>query len=342
MRKLTLEDNLIKFKEVHKDLYIYDIKRILEYFKGDITKLKTSIKIPIQCRTHGEFKQTPKKHKKGQGCPTCVDKNQDIETFITKAQKTHGLTYGYTYSIYTGSKEILIIECKIHGNFDMIPNSHLSGQGCPKCGIISRTKKRSMKNEKFIERATKLWKGKNDYSTTKYKNGIEKIQFHCTIHPELTITQIAANHLKKHEACSYCQDYRKTYEIATLKYLRKELPKIEFIHNTSTGNTCTDSGGHRFPDIRIDCGFYQIIIEVDEYQHRGATYECDQQRMVDIMGQLWSRCIFIRYNPNHKDSDLDILVSEVTDYLSVDINDKKSYPWDKDGLCILWMYYNDE
>ena len=96
-------------------------------------------------------------------------------------------------------------------------------------------------------------------------------------------------------------------------YLKNELPDVDFIHNKSVGTDCT--GGHLFPDIRYDCITYQLIIEIDENKHRGASYSCDEQRMYDIIAKLGMPCIFIRYNPDSKNSDKEELLKTVKKYL---------------------------
>ena len=101
--------------------------------------------------------------------------------------------------------------------------------------------------------------------------------------------------------CLYCKPnnklykkaYEKSKEFAAVKYLREKLPDYNFIHNKSVGSHCTkdekeNSNGHLFPDIRFDCDFYHLIVEVDEHKHRGADYKCDEQRMYNIIAKLLS------------------------------------------------------
>jgi very-short-patch-repair endonuclease len=47
-----------------------------------------------------------------------------------------------------------------------------------------------------------------------------------------------------------------------------------------------------------DCKTHYVVLEVDEEQHRGKTYECDQKRMWEIAQSLGMPSIFIRYNPD--------------------------------------------
>jgi len=52
------------------------------------------------------------------------------------------------------------------------------------------------------------------------------------------------------------------------------------------------------PDFLFDCGTHFVVLEVDEHQHRGKTYECDRKRMYEIFASLGLPTIFIRYNPD--------------------------------------------
>ena len=116
--------------------------------------------------------------------------------------------------------------------------------------------------------------------------------------------------------------------------LNKKIPDHVLIHNRSVGNDCTN--GHLFPDIRFDCGCYNLIIEVDEHKHRGANYKCDKQRMYDIIAKLGQPCVFIRYNPDNKKSDLDMLLKITKKYLNLDINTK---PWNNYGYLVKYLFY---
>jgi len=117
-------------------------------------------------------------------------------------------------------------------------------------------------------------------------------------------------------------------------FLRENLPNEEFIHNKSVSKDCTD--GHLFPDIRFDCIYYQVIIEIDEFRHRGADYKCDERRMYDIIAKLGQPCIFIRYNPDSKKSNLSTLLDIVNEYLNLKVEEKV---WDDFGFKVLYLFY---
>ena len=64
---------------------------------------------------------------------------------------------------------------------------------------------------------------------------------------------------------------------------------------------CCISGGisRRRPDWFRDCGDYCIIIENDEDQHRNETIQEEQDRMIEIQGDIgYKRIILIRFNPD--------------------------------------------
>lgn len=76
-----------KAKSVHGDKYNYSL---VEYTNN-------SSKIKIVCKKHGEFKQSPYKHLKGQGCPNC--KNKTTSNRMIKNNP------GWTYTNWKKSAE---------------------------------------------------------------------------------------------------------------------------------------------------------------------------------------------------------------------------------------------
>ena len=56
------------------------------------------------------------------------------EDFINKANIIHNNKYDYSKVKYINSRTKICIICPIHGEFWQIPNLHLRGNGCFKCG----------------------------------------------------------------------------------------------------------------------------------------------------------------------------------------------------------------
>lgn len=106
-----------------------------------------STKVNIICPIHGLFEQTPNGHLSGRGCFRCGglkisnSKTKTTEQFIKDANIKHLYKYDYSKVNYVGNKIDVIIGCDIHGYFNQCPNSHLSGRGCPECGIDLSSKK---------------------------------------------------------------------------------------------------------------------------------------------------------------------------------------------------------
>ena len=142
--------------------------------------------------------------------------------------------------------------------------------------------------------------------------------------------------------------YQKTKEWKVVNNLRRDLPDTYFIHNKSVGNECSlhdreNTNGHLFPDIRFELFVFDLIVEVDEHRHRGSSYSCDQRRMYDIVAKLGLPCVFIRYNPDDKKSDYNVLLEMINDYLEKDIDeinfDEDINGHKNDGLKVEYLFY---
>jgi hypothetical protein len=183
---------------------------------------------------------------------------------------------------------------------------------------------------KWICKKSHIWNDSINHRTSQEKRSCPK----CKRCPSCELWQTNGR------LCSYCKPknqnklFQKTKEIKVVNFLRDQLPDNEFIHNKSIGKDCNE--GHLYPDIRFDCSYYHIIVEVDEFQHRGANYECDQQRMYNIIAKLGLPCIFIRYNPDNKISELNVLLNTVKKYLDLSFD---TIIWDEYGYYCEYLFY---
>jgi len=128
--KLTTKDFIKKSKEIHGNKY--------DYSQAKYINAHTPIK--IYCPVHKQFfYQRPTNHLQGRGCQKCVgDTLRGVfalskEDFIKKSKDLHGNKYDYSDVDYFNSQTKVSITCPIHGSFSQVPNSHLSGNGCPIC-----------------------------------------------------------------------------------------------------------------------------------------------------------------------------------------------------------------
>lgn len=69
---------------------------------------------------------------------TALNKNTYFEA---KANKVHNNKYKYSFVNYIDSSTKVKILCNKHGIFEQIPKEHLTGRGCPTCGLNSRLEK---------------------------------------------------------------------------------------------------------------------------------------------------------------------------------------------------------
>jgi hypothetical protein len=167
-QRKTKEEFISEAINIHGDKYDYSL---VEY-KSLGTKVK------LICPIHGEFEQTPGNHLSGKGCRYCGGTTKmDTKLFIIKAKEVHGDKYDYYKVDYELSRKPIKITCPIHGEFEQIPNNHISKkQGCPECvGRIINT-------QMFIEKSKQIHGNKYDYSLVDYKSTFDEVKIICPIH----------------------------------------------------------------------------------------------------------------------------------------------------------------
>lgn len=130
----------------------------------------------------------------------------NTEEFIRKARIKHGDFYDYSKTEYNGKDVPVIIICPEHGEFLQTPHDHLSGNGCPKCGLLKRAQKRRSNTEKFVARAKEIHGDTYDYSETEYTGAFSPVTIICRKHGPFTIS--AHNHLNG-QGCPLCGNEKK-------------------------------------------------------------------------------------------------------------------------------------
>ena len=111
-----------------------------------------------------------------------MGKSLTTEDFIKKARQVWEDKYDYLKVVYKHSKEKVCIICPEHGEFWQIPNSHLSGYGCPKCANnIQYTTK------EWVEKAKQKFP-QFDYSKVDYKGATKKVIITCSTHGDVIVT----------------------------------------------------------------------------------------------------------------------------------------------------------
>lgn len=126
----TKQEFIEKASKYHNNKYDYTFIKYVDH----------ATPVKIGCPKHGEFEQKPSSHLQHGGCPKCgieATAAKNVKTqkeFLESAAKIHGTKFGYQFVKYVNAKTKVQIICSKHGAFLQMPNGHLNGNGCPKCG----------------------------------------------------------------------------------------------------------------------------------------------------------------------------------------------------------------
>jgi very-short-patch-repair endonuclease/ribosomal protein L36 len=253
-RTLSRNEFVLRATAAHNDLY--------DYSKANY--IKSTEKIVIICKEHGEFKQRPASHIRGSGCPKCArkrtvaGKKSNTLEFIKSAKKIHGDFYDYSKVKYNKAIEPIVIVCSRHGEFKQMPNTHLNGSGCQKCADMRVANFHSLGTEEFVRRAQDIFGMQYDYSLVKYTNGKELVDIICPEHGVFSIT--AGNHIHAQSGCPQCvRDFNGENKIESF------LNNQDINHDRHVRfSECRDKRPLEFdfyiPDL-------QVLIEYDGIQH---------------------------------------------------------------------------
>lgn len=195
-----LESFIKKAQEVHGNRY--------DYSESEYHSSKENIR--IICHQHGPFRQSPNNHLQGKGCPACFGRPERKDDFFKEAKEKFGDRYDYSKTVYRNGKRKIIVGCKDHGTFEMLPDFHFK-YGCPECKRILEEKELVLKRQELIEAANKVHKSKYDYSHTTFNSIRDKVEIVCPRHG--SFSQSFSSHLKGH-GCSKCgfEDRTRSYE----------------------------------------------------------------------------------------------------------------------------------
>ena len=159
--KETMKSIFMKSKENFIAESVIKYSNWFDYSKVEYDGAKKFI--TLICKKHNnEFEITPDTHlNKATTCGGCKICRADLlnslfskggEKFIEESKKIHGNIYDYSKVNYINGTTKVIIGCKKHGEFEIIPESHIYvNQGCDKC-ICKRFSKISINWLNFISK----------------------------------------------------------------------------------------------------------------------------------------------------------------------------------------------
>lgn len=206
-KKLTVQDVINKFKNIHGSTYDYSLVN----YQGDSKKVK------IICNIHGIFEQQPACHiRQKQGCPKCGREkvNNIIKTrlvgnneFIKRVEKIYGKdAFDYSELDYKGAHKDVTLICKKCNNVETKdPKSFYLGFGCLKCKPKQCNPKQTTK-EQFIKRAKEIHGSRYDYSRIEYKTLYNGVEIICPKHG--SFFQKPTTHIHSKSNCPECNIYK--------------------------------------------------------------------------------------------------------------------------------------
>lgn len=128
------------------------------------------------------------------------------EQFVERANRVHGNKYDYSDLVYVTAHTLSKIKCKVHGDFNQKPYSHLNGSGCPECSVEvvgQHSRDRSPNSVESIKKQFAETHGdKYTYENfLKFKTVHDVIQITCPVHGSFSQSILAH---RKGSGCLGC------------------------------------------------------------------------------------------------------------------------------------------
>ena len=174
--KLSQEDVIVQFKEVHGEDFDY----------SKVIYVGTNIPVKVYCKKHDFiFTPTPKNHKNGGKCYYCgreaqIEKSKkDYSLFSKQMFDLYGDDYDFSEINYVNTKIEIEAVCKKHGKFNRKPCDLVQGLGCKKC---KTQKSKYNDRDTFIEQDKKIFGDITDYLEVGEISAVTKVNLRCNVH----------------------------------------------------------------------------------------------------------------------------------------------------------------
>jgi EsV-1-7 cysteine-rich motif len=153
--------------------------------------------------------------------------------------------------------------------------------------------------------------------------------------------------------CMRCYVHTFPDNIISKKFKTKERMIADFIRENYSGDIYFDEivnsecSSKRRPDVRIDRGVFNLIIEVDENQHRYYDPMCENKRTMQLFQDLGNRpLVMIRINPDHYYDKNGKKIDSCFDYKTLEMPSKNKEEFDRRMVILkqkidYYMNYND-
>ncbi len=225
------------------------------------------------------------------------------EKFILKAQQKwkdyNGLPlYKYYPEQYPNNinKQKIIVNCPLHGDFDVRADMHLHSRYCKFCTKENKKKKLTKSTEQFIQEAKaihdpirdSLGLPRYDYSITNYIHSEQEVKIICPIHGEFE--QQANNHLQG-RGCRLCAyNHNSSQEIEIINFL-KTIYNGNVIQNFKLPNS--KEIDIYLPELELAIEYNGIYWHSEIYKsknyHLEKTQECEKLniQLIQIFEDEW-------------------------------------------------------
>lgn len=143
-------------------------------------------------------------------------KRLTTEKFIEKAKQIYGDRFDYSKTEYVNARTKIVITCREHGDFLILPQHHLKNDGsaktgCSYCGKKAINRNKRFTQEQFLERVKSI-EGIS-FEKSIYKDKRSKIIVTCNIHGDYNTTPDV---LFKGCGCPKCKSSKGEIEIENI------------------------------------------------------------------------------------------------------------------------------
>ena len=139
--------------------------------------------------------------------------------------------------------------------------------------------------------------------------------------------------------CKECNQNRHPKEFHVINHIKKYISK-PFIMDRRT-STCSN----KRPDLYFNCNGHNVIVEIDENQHKSYSEVCECARLNDIFISLDHKSLtVIRFNPDkvkHKNKIVTFSKEERFKLLIKTIECELNRPTEGLKVNLIQLYYND-
>lgn len=167
------------------------------------------------------------------------------EQFIARVSDVHENYYDYSNTIYINYRTHVNIICPVHGEFKILADAHINGQGCKACGVKRFGDSIRTDISELINRANNTHNFKYDYSLLEYNAYKEKSKIICPVHG--VFEQKIFDHIKGN-GCPKC--------VKRVKGVGVKLSQEDFERKS----TITHNGFYSYEKSIIESSFSRVVI----------------------------------------------------------------------------------